>query len=66
MTAGHFLRLMLEAMKEQPSGTKLTLQYTHMWSSAGDDFPRNVPRSDMGETWTMKPAELKMSVSATK
>lgn len=61
LPGSQFLRLMAEALIAPSRGTALKLKMTHMFSAAGEIYPKTRLRSDQGATWTFKPAALSVA-----
>jgi hypothetical protein len=59
LNAAQFLRLMAEAYASPTSGKKLRVKTSQMFSPVGEGFPRSRLRSEVGSTWTLKPAKLR-------
>lgn len=59
LNAGQLLRLMAEAYLN-PTGGKLKVPSSYMYTAAGDIYPRNTARTDGGEVWTFRPAPLRI------
>ena len=59
LNAAQFLRLMAEAYASPTADKKLSVKTSQMYSPAGEGFPRSRLRSEVGSTWTLKPAKLR-------
>lgn len=58
VNAAQFLRLMAEALVAPSPETKLSLKMTYMYSLATETCPTTHTVSELGATWTFKPAPL--------
>lgn len=58
LTAAQFLRLMAEALVAPSSETKLKVKMTYMFTRATSVYPKKRLPTDLGATWTFKPAPL--------
>jgi hypothetical protein len=58
VNAAQFLRLMAEALVAPSPETKLSLKMTYMVSQATETCPTTHAVSELGATWTFKPAPL--------
>ncbi len=63
LNPAQFLRLMAEAYLAPVPQTKLKIQMSNNFSPAGEMFPRQIMRVDQGNTWTFKPAPLRVPTS---
>jgi hypothetical protein len=61
VNAGVFWRLMTRALLADSPDAKVQLKMTHMFSLAGEVFPKTRLIDDQGATWTYKPAPLQLS-----
>ncbi len=60
LTAGQFLRLMVEALVAPSLDTQLKVKMTFVFFSAGLGYPKMRLPTDMGGNWTLKPAPLNL------
>lgn len=58
LNAAQFLRLMAEAFVAPMPDARLQVKTCQLVSSAGEMFPANRSRVDVGAVWTLKPARL--------
>jgi hypothetical protein len=58
LTASQFLRLMAEALVAPSMETKLSVKMTYMSTRATNLYPKRRRPTDLGATWTFKPAPL--------
>ena len=65
LTPAQFLRLMAEALAAPTPDTKLTVKPIQMFAGRIMTYYSRRPRTDMGATWTYKPAVVELS-SAVK
>ncbi len=62
VNSAQFLRLMAEALVDPSPGAKLKVKMTYLMSVPGYQFPK-LRESDLGGTWTFKPAPLTLETS---
>jgi hypothetical protein len=66
INAAQFLRLMAQALVDPTPESKLRVRMTYMTVGTATLFPKTRSLEDVGATWTVKPAPLKIpSVSST-
>jgi hypothetical protein len=61
VNAAQFLRLMALAYQAAQPAAMLPIKMCHMFSAAGEMFPRTIRRSEQGAIWTFKPAPLSLT-----
>jgi hypothetical protein len=62
LNAAQFLGLMTRAFRSASPGEKLRVEPRRSWSIAAEFYPHNLPRQDMGNVWTLRPARLRLDM----
>lgn len=65
MNAAQFLRLMASALVAQSPDSKLRVRMTYLFPGQAQLVPKTRPLTEMGASWTVKPAPLALEVSKT-
>ena len=61
LTAGQFLRLMLESLVVPSPSVQIRVKMTNNFSGSGLGYPKQRLQIDQGGTWTFKPAPLNIA-----